>query len=86
MGIFGCTQIPTSSSCSYENKKDYLNLFFSGLGYFAQWPFDKTGPKKFDPPGTFLVKKGVMGVSSETSAAKFFLRNSEQNLSQLLYF
>ena len=28
IGEFGCTQIPTSSSCSFERKKDLLNQSF----------------------------------------------------------
>ena len=59
MGNFGCTQIRTSSSCSYEKKKDFF-YFWGGLGlglaYLAQRfnrPLDKN-PKKF---GYFCTKK-----------------------------
>ena len=49
MGVFGCTQIRTSSSCSSERKKDANNLFFFGSEYFAQrfnQHVDENGQKK----------------------------------------
>ena len=50
MGIFGCTQIRTSSYSVSEKKKDFL-ICFLGLEYFAQRfnrPFDKNGPQTDD--------------------------------------
>ena len=35
MGEFGCKQIRTSSSCTFDRKKDFFNLFF-GFRIFCQ--------------------------------------------------
>ena len=57
VGKFGCTWIPTSSSCSSERKKGFLN--FLGSEYFAQrfnQPFDEIGQKNVGHPVTSLAK------------------------------
>ena len=71
MGEFGCTQIRTSSSCSFDKKKDFLTCVL-GSEYFAQrfnWPFDENGQTNFlavflPPRSLFRPNFGVINRKS----------------------
>ena len=62
IGEFDCTQIRTSTSFSFEEKKIFVKYFF-GFLIFCSWlnrPFDKIwggeGNHFWTPTGTFLAK------------------------------